>query len=165
MQLDLHATDEQLKEIAKAETRTDKIANLALITVLLAVTAGVGYWLYDQHLQTVRLDTQGQRIAGKLEKNYTMVRRNGEARYQVSYWFNVGKYRYEGSGTLAEQPHSYQATIIYDPVNPSNNKMEGAKPFASRWVEPLMVLTTVYLFGGICYMFRKAKARRNQLDR
>ena len=164
MRLDLHATDEQLQEIAKAETRTDKTANFALIAIVLAITAGVGYWLIDQQLQTDRLSTQGQRIAGKLEKNYTLVRRNGEERYQVSYWFNVGKYRYEGSGMIAEPPHSYQATIIYDPVNPNNNKIEGAKPFASRGVEPLTVLTTVYLFGGACYMFRKARARRNQLD-
>jgi hypothetical protein len=48
----------------------------------------------------VRLDTQGQRIAGTFDDSYTKVMRTktGEVRYDVTYSFVVAGRTYHGSG-------------------------------------------------------------------
>jgi hypothetical protein len=164
MHLDLHATDEELARVAKAERRRDRITNSALVGVLLLLTAGIGYWLYGQHVRAVRLDTQGQRIAGMLDDNYTKVMRTktGEVRYDVTYSFVVAGGTYHGSGAIVNRPRSDQAVIIYDPVDPTNNKIEGAEPFRSTWPESLALLIFVYLCSAISWLYRKFKRRRRR---
>jgi len=161
MHLDLHASDEELARVAQAEGRRDRITNSALMVVLLLLTAGIGYWLYGQHVRAVRLDTQGQRIAGMLDDSYTKVTRTktGEVRYDVTYSFVVAGATYHGSSAIVNRPRSDQAVIIYDPIDPTNNRIEGAEPFSSTWPESLAVLIFVYLCSGISWLYRKYKRR------
>lgn len=166
MHLNLYATDEERERIAQAEKRADRITNSAIAAILIAVTAGVGYWLYGQHVRAVRLETQGQRIAGQLEYDYTKLTRtkSGEVRYEVKYWFAIGSETYRGSGMLLNRPHSEQATIIYDPVDPNNNYIEGGHPFPSTWPESLAIVIVLYLFSGISYLHRKFKRRKQRKE-
>src|SRR5260221_5530903 len=159
MHLDLHASEEELAQIAKVERRKDRITNSVVVLVVLALTAGAGYWIYGQHVRAVRLDTQGKRVVGKVEGDeYTEVTRTktGEVRYEIHYWFNVGAGTYRSSGMVRDRPHAYQdVTVIYDPVDPSNNKLEGENPFSSTWPETIGLLAFAYIVAGIRFLYRK----------
>lgn len=165
MHLDLHATDEQLAAIAKTENRKARITNLALGAILVALTAGVGYWIYreiaNERIREARLNTAGQRIAATLDNEYTQVRQKyGGVRYNVTYSFEYADQTYRGSGTIAERPRSDRVTIIYDPVNPNTNRIEGESQFESTWPEKLILLAFVYLCYGVALVYRKIKSRR-----
>jgi hypothetical protein len=164
--LDLHATDEQLQEVVKAEKRRDTVTNFALVGILLAVTAGVGYWFYDQYVQEVRLDRQGQRIEGTLDNDCTVTKKEQwRSPLRCTYSFVVGGLTYHGSGIVLTSPRSDQAVIVYDPSNPNNNRIEGNRASSSSWPQSLGLLIVVYLLSGISYLHRKIKSRKTRARR
>ncbi len=137
MSLNLNKTEQELEEEYQeallSGRKNEKNVKTILVTGLLIVLGGIplvlGYFVYQSYAAHIRLNN-GTKTTAILDNKYTEIKSNRTGtRYEVSYTFTVDERTYSGDGYLTKEPTSKKATVIYDPTDPSNNKLEGGEDF------------------------------------
>lgn len=98
------------------------LALMSAITIMIVI-GYLGYSSYKVHLRLLN----GTQIEATLSDTYTKVTRGNTVQVEVKYFFSVNGTSYSGEARLPNYPNSRRLQIIYDPLNPENNKTIGAK--------------------------------------
>lgn len=104
-----------------ASNKKQKLFVIAVVAAWCVVMIGI------HHMYSLgqRLDTVGVRTDGSLDHEYTEYKSNrGGQWYITTYSFTVNGTNYSGQNRLSSEPTSGRATVIYDPADPSNNRLE-----------------------------------------
>ena len=139
MSLNIYRTDKELeeeyREAVKSGRKNEKNVKAVLFTgfciLLVCVTLFLGYFAYQIYSAHTRLNN-GTKTNAILDNRYTKNRDRTGTRYSVSYTFKVNDKIYSGEGSLLTEPKTKNTTVIYDPTDPSNNKLEDGEDFFER---------------------------------
>ena len=157
MSLNLNKTDQELEEQYQEalinNRKSEKNIKAVLFTSLLIVLGGVplilGYFTYQVYSSHIRLNN-GTKTTAILDNEYTEVRSNRTGtKYKVSYYFTVNGKTYSGDGSLIKKPTSKDAAVIYDPTDPSNNKLEGGKDFFEEIGQTIIIALVLGIIANL----------------
>lgn len=157
MSLNLNKSDQELEEEYREAVisgrKNEKNVKVILLTGLLIVLGGIpiilGYFTYQVYSSHIRLNN-GTKTTAILDNKYTEVRSNRRGtKYEVSYSFTVNGKSYSGDNSLTNKPASTDATVIYDPTDPSNNKLEGGKDFFEETGETIILVLVLGLVANL----------------
>lgn len=117
----------------KLTSRTATVISIILCVLVFGSLGGYlayNYWQGFSREQT--LATKGITTTAVLDKKYIEVTRRlnnieTEKRYDVIYKFNVNGKAYEGKSSLKSVPTEEAAKVIFDPNDPTNNRLEGSR--------------------------------------
>ena len=111
-----------------------------------------------------RMDENGAEVPALLNDQFTLLKwQNGKETYKFSYTFDVNGQTYFGTSELARLPNSHRGKAIYDPQNPTMNKLEGrAIPpmIESSKSYPLLPKIILMCILGIFFGFIKKFTKR-----
>lgn len=173
MSLNINRTDKELEEEYQEAVisgqKNGKNVKVVLFTGFLIVIGGVtltlAYFAYHIYSDHVRLNN-GTKTTAILDNKYTEIRNRTGTKYEVSYSFTANEKKYSGEGYLTKEPVSKNVSVIYDPTDPSNNKLENGKDFYEETGETILFALILGIFANLFtwglksankFSFRKSK--------
>ncbi len=106
----------------------------------------IAYYSYHFYAAHVRL-SNGLKAEGLLKPEYTKITGRSGTRHKVSYTFTVDGNSYSGESTILLAPVSPRIAVIYDPADPSNNKIEGGRDSFEDWQQTGASIIAVVIVG------------------
>jgi hypothetical protein len=151
MTLHLDRSPEEITQIIEQEDKRSRHSDFfvgtgcAAIFLVFAAVVLLGllygcYRIYEARQGERRLETHGVKTTGKKESVTTYLSLLLGDSYLLRYTFTVDSKTYQGTSALDKDPSYSAITVVYDPDDPTTNRVEGdlgmAGPFASRriWI-------------------------------
>lgn len=157
MSLNLNKTDKELEEDyrdalisgEKTATRIGTVFVTVFFVLLASIPILIGYFAYQSYSAHTRLN-DGIKTIAVLDNKYTKITSNRTGtKYRVSYTFSVNNKKYYGKNDLTQEPKSTNIPVIYDPTDPSNNKLENGKDFFEEVGQTIIVALILGIIANL----------------
>lgn len=135
MTLNLNKSDKELeKDLIQADedaqTNTKHVKRVLLfIFLVIGLSAGgviafFGYSAHQDRLSRERMEAGGSEATATIDSHGVQLTwSEGSTTYEVSYTFELDGHVYRGESELALRPTERTHVVIYDPQNPSMNRL------------------------------------------
>jgi hypothetical protein len=168
MSLNINKSDVELKrELEEAifdgeknERRVRRIFKTVFLIILIGLPLFFGYLTYQLYSSYNRVDN-GLKANAVINKEYTEIRGRTGIKYSVTYTFKVDGKTYTGSSDIRSEPKNKRVVVLYDPTDPSNNKLEGSIDF---YEELLIAGICAVILGVFANVISFALSSRNKVE-
>jgi hypothetical protein len=135
-----------------------------LLILLGAGSIVIGVYLYERNEQFREREfrARAMKASGVLDNLYTERRGRFDTTYTVTYTFLANGYHYNGTATLYRQPQVRNIEILYDPMNPTDNRVADSTLTESHFWQKMLVLTITLTIVSFLWEFIKWATSRNR---